>query len=282
MSFLKNIFWSLLYLSDINALYQHMRSPGYIACLGYHSISDASTDAAVRGDAYRHLSLPKQVLEEEIIYLKQEGYSFLSLDDVIRISRTEKQTPPRAVLLYFDDGYRDVYLNAYPALKRHGVPAILFLPTDCIDGAATLWDEVPPGEPRIFLSWDEVRAMRDVFMYGSHSKTHPNFKKLTAEEVGQELAASKARIEAETGQAVRAFSFPYGRSTPESRTVLKQMGYTLAFTTQYGFNSTTSNWYDLKKISMKPDDTMMMFKLKLGIYYPLRNMIQKLKVKGQK
>ena len=30
----------------------------------------------------------------------------------------------------FDDGYRDIYENAYPMLKRKGIPAAIFVVTD--------------------------------------------------------------------------------------------------------------------------------------------------------
>ena len=43
--------------------------------------------------------------------------------------------PPRAVLLTFDDGYRDNLENALPILRRHGYPAVLFVPIGFLDDA---------------------------------------------------------------------------------------------------------------------------------------------------
>ncbi len=43
----------------------------------------------------------------------------------------------------FDDGYRDNYLFAYPVLKRHGLPARIFLATGFIDTfEAPWWDQI--------------------------------------------------------------------------------------------------------------------------------------------
>jgi peptidoglycan/xylan/chitin deacetylase (PgdA/CDA1 family) len=43
------------------------------------------------------------------------------------------------VVITFDDGYVDNYLNAYPVLKDHATAATIFLPTNYIDGRAGLF-----------------------------------------------------------------------------------------------------------------------------------------------
>lgn len=54
--------------------------------------------------------------------------------------------PRRAVLVTFDDGYRDFLTEVWPVLRRHGVPAVLFIPTAF------------PGTGRSFW-WDELHGM---------------------------------------------------------------------------------------------------------------------------
>jgi peptidoglycan/xylan/chitin deacetylase (PgdA/CDA1 family) len=56
------------------------------------------------------------------------------------------------VVLTFDDGYRDYYEHAYPALKALGIPAINFLATDYVDRPRLTWWE------RLFLA---VRSTRE-------------------------------------------------------------------------------------------------------------------------
>jgi len=57
------------------------------------------------------------------------------------------EAPPRrlgrAVLITFDDGYRDNYESAFPALRSHGLHATFFVATGFIDRPrAPWWDEV--------------------------------------------------------------------------------------------------------------------------------------------
>jgi peptidoglycan/xylan/chitin deacetylase (PgdA/CDA1 family) len=52
--------------------------------------------------------------------------------------------PPRAVLITFDDGYRDFRDVAWPILKHYQVPAIQFIPTAYVDDPERVfwWDAV--------------------------------------------------------------------------------------------------------------------------------------------
>jgi len=70
----------------------------------------------------------------------------LSLDDLLEVRRGRMALPPRSVVVTFDDGYRDFQEHAWPALRRHGVPATLFVPT------------AYPGDPQRTFWWDRLHA----------------------------------------------------------------------------------------------------------------------------
>jgi peptidoglycan/xylan/chitin deacetylase (PgdA/CDA1 family) len=70
----------------------------------------------------------------------------ISLAELLDVKRDGMPLPRRAVLVTFDDGYRDFARHAWPVLRRHGVPVTLFVPTSF------------PGEPRRCFWWDRLHC----------------------------------------------------------------------------------------------------------------------------
>ena len=52
-----------------------------------------------------------------------------------------EDVPDNTVVITFDDGYRDNYLNAFPILKDLSIPATIFLATDAIGSQRMLWHD---------------------------------------------------------------------------------------------------------------------------------------------
>jgi peptidoglycan/xylan/chitin deacetylase (PgdA/CDA1 family) len=73
--------------------------------------------------------------------------------------------PP--VLVTFDDGYRDYHDTAYPVLKQLGIPSVVFLATDMIDGGGLVWTDIvywafhTTGLDAVNLPWDMTKVDLD-------------------------------------------------------------------------------------------------------------------------
>jgi peptidoglycan/xylan/chitin deacetylase (PgdA/CDA1 family) len=65
----------------------------------------------------------------------------VTLSQVVASVQGGAALPRRAVLVSFDDGFADNHDHALPVLRRHGVPACVFLATDLIGTSAQLWFE---------------------------------------------------------------------------------------------------------------------------------------------
>jgi peptidoglycan/xylan/chitin deacetylase (PgdA/CDA1 family) len=76
---------------------------------------------------------------EQHLDMMGEDHHFVALDDVVTWLGGGVPLPPRALLLTFDDGYRDNYDAAFPILRSRGLPAVFFIATDHMDTGELLW-----------------------------------------------------------------------------------------------------------------------------------------------
>jgi peptidoglycan/xylan/chitin deacetylase (PgdA/CDA1 family) len=79
------------------------------------------------------------VFEQQMRFLKS-CYRVLSLRELVERSQ-RGDVPSRSVAITFDDGYSDNYENAFPILKRYGLPATIFVATGAIGTGNPLWHD---------------------------------------------------------------------------------------------------------------------------------------------
>jgi peptidoglycan/xylan/chitin deacetylase (PgdA/CDA1 family) len=180
--------------------------------------------------------------------------------------------PARPVLVTFDDGYRTVATVAQPILERHGIPAVLFACSSPIEERRLFWydavarrsgesevqrlKQVPfalwraatcgaahiaardddPGAP---LRVDEVRRLaQGGFEIGGHTATHPILARADHDRQREEIARNRQAIGAWIGLPPVGFAYPNGERedyTPETLSILRELSYDMAFTTEAGF-----------------------------------------------
>jgi peptidoglycan/xylan/chitin deacetylase (PgdA/CDA1 family) len=97
----------------------------------YHRVNN-------EGDPYFG-GIPPKLFESQMAYLASR-FTVLPLDDLVSALR-ERALPPNAVAVTLDDGYRDNYLEAFPILQRHSIPATVFLTTSAIGSDRPLWHD---------------------------------------------------------------------------------------------------------------------------------------------
>jgi peptidoglycan/xylan/chitin deacetylase (PgdA/CDA1 family) len=130
---LKHLINALVYFSGA-AYISHVRHKGAFRILLYHRVHPHSP-----ATFKNNLRVTPAAFERQIRFMKRQGYTFLSLQEVCEHVTTKKPAPEKAVVITFDDGYRDNYTYAWPILKKYRVPAIIFLTTTFVDHGRPLW-----------------------------------------------------------------------------------------------------------------------------------------------
>lgn len=194
--------------------------------LTYHRIGHFERPTADRG-VYCNLSF----FRRQMRFLARFGYRVLPLAEAREGLLGRRPLPRRAVVLTFDDGYRDFYEHALPVLEEHGFPATVFAITGALGRRATwLADTRPELLDGAALRELEARGVE----VGSHTHTHPRLSRLPAAEVARELRRSKALLENLLGHEVPSFCYPYGDLDRRVREEVAAAGYRLACATWRG------------------------------------------------
>jgi peptidoglycan/xylan/chitin deacetylase (PgdA/CDA1 family) len=218
--------------------------------LMYHKVNDMWPNPT---------TVPTAVFEEQMELLGELGYVPVSLDVVRDHYLYDIELPQGAILITFDDGYRDNLENALPVLRRYGYPAVLFVPIGYLDDGRPLPHEESLrvlGIRNETLGWDELAELEaGAVRVESHGIGHRPLTELGPAEATREIAISKLRLEERLGREVDAFAFVKGSHAdyrPEHASLVQQAGYKLAFTSVSGANGSASDRYRLRRYNVEP------------------------------
>lgn len=151
--------------------------------------------------------------EAQMRLLWERGYRTISVAQFLTALESGTDLPICPVLITFDDGDEDVYTQALPILQRYGFTATVYLVVDYLD---------KPG----FLRLDQVQSLLEAgWEVGSHSLSHPDLTRVGVGRVWEEVAGSRARLEALLGVPITTFAYPYGSAYPQILKKVRAAGY---------------------------------------------------------
>lgn len=213
-----------------------------VPVLYYHSIEDSEANEVI---------LSKENLKKQLTYIKDSGYTTLTMSELNDYIINNKEIPEKSIVITFDDGYMDNYVNAFPILKELNMKATIFIITSGTDDG-------------YYMSKDQLKELSD---YGidieSHTKNHSHLDTLSYEEQLKELKESKSTLESITGKEVISVAYPFGDYNEDSIKAAKEAGYSLAFTTNKGYAKRDTNPLSLNRIYVSSTNTFEDFKERL-------------------
>jgi peptidoglycan/xylan/chitin deacetylase (PgdA/CDA1 family) len=230
---------------------------------GYISAEDAEIDNGIPVITYHHILEDKEnkkfrhtstttsqvAFREQMDYLKQAGYTTISMYELEGYLKRNINLPAKAVVLTFDDGLKSVYKYAYPVLKKNKQQATFFIITSRIKRHPQKWD---PNSLQ-FLSVPELYAIKDVFDFQSH--THflhrlVNRKPILLSRSYHNILFDfkhSHRALSQFNRHVYYLSYPFGGYNKIAMEAANDAGFHLAVTTKKGKVKLGDNPFALKR-----------------------------------
>lgn len=158
-----------------------------VPVLMYHAVSDDLW-------GYWDLFVSPQTIEEELLYLQENGFETIWFEDLSHIEDYEKP-----VILTFDDGYDDNYTELFPLLQKYNAKATIFVIPKAIGTPHKMTAE------QIYeLSQSGLVSIQ------SHTYSHGNLSTMDEETLIFEMEESQKYLAALTGQVPYAVCYPEG------------------------------------------------------------------------
>jgi len=169
------------------------------------------------------------------------------------------------VVITIDDGFAEVLTLAYPVLRRHHFPAIVFLVSGLV-GDADRWDAAGTLAGRPLMSWPQIAGLaRDGLGFGAHTRSHPRLPAIAPEQARDEIAGSKADIEQQLNVPIRYFAYPFGKLDAKAQALAEQAGFSAACSTRWGANDPATPCFALRRTEVAGTDSLIRFALALWL-----------------
>lgn len=105
--------------------------------LAYHRVLDMGVESEFPADP-ELVSATTRDFAEQMEFVRRH-FTLLRFEQVIEAMNTRTPLPQRSMLVTFDDGHIDNYTEAFPVLRKLGVPATIFISTDYIGTSQMFW-----------------------------------------------------------------------------------------------------------------------------------------------
>ncbi len=205
------------------------------------------------------------VFSEHMHYILRH-FDIVPVKAIIAKDRSSRPT----ISVTFDDAYANLIVNALPVLLEHRIAATIYTPSRFL-GKRNEWDA---GKPQLLIPIMSPGEIREVHSsgieIGSHTQSHVRMRGLGIEDKRREIADSKCELEDLVGAPVTSFAYPHGGiSDYDEEAVLsvEEAGYETAVTTRFGRYNSFSNRLELRRIIVRPSDTLPHFISKLSGAY---------------
>lgn len=196
---------------------------------------------------------PKR-FESDLKFLSKNGYTTVTMQDVIDYVNGKAPLPSKPIMITFDDGYYNNYTYAYPLLKKYDCKIVLSPIGSCSDR----FSENDGGHNTYsHITWQQLREMQASghveianHTYALHQQTDmgrgiqqhrhesdDDYRERLLDDVG----GMQERFFAGIGNMPTTFTYPFGAYNQCALNILKEIGFKATLTCEAFTNRITKD-----------------------------------------
>ena len=218
----------------------------------------------IGGGTSNELDISQQAFVGQLDRLS--GHDVISLDAAL--DRLDAGNASPSFVLTFDDGFEEVYRNAWPLLRARGLPFTVYLASAYVK-APLVWEgATATGPAGRGLSWPQLSEMlaSGLCTIGNHTHRHVRPEELSE----ADLDACSDTVERHLGVRPRHFTYPWGVRVPAMEPALRAR-FRSASTAELGRNLPGVDPMRLRRVPVRRTDPDAFFAAKLvGNLWPER------------
>jgi peptidoglycan/xylan/chitin deacetylase (PgdA/CDA1 family) len=247
--------------------------------------------------------IDEQTASEYFKYLKKH-YNVIGLKTYLDAIRYRTTLPPKSLIITFDDGHIGNY-QLSSLVRKEDIPITIFLCSDIVNTNRQYWfqyikkymssdklknlsnkerikalselgfKQLKEHDVRSALNKAEIEEMKWDVDFQSHTRFHPCLNRCSQGEIWDEVSKSKSKLESDFELDIWAIAYPNGDYDDSVIKLTKKSGYLMGLTTEFGFNSLSSNLFELKRISTNDTDDLNEFAVRVsGLWGILKSVIR--------
>lgn len=258
---MKKLFYKILRYSGLVFIFREVIQRNKVTLLLYHDIS-------------------RETAEKTFPWLAKR-YNIISLNNFIEASKNPggRPLPKKALIITFDDGHVRNH-QLLPVVQRMNLPVSIFLCAGIINTNRHYWfnykhPEISKSRLKRVSNRDRLKILKQYgfapdrefqtpqamnrqqildiqnhFDLQAHTMSHPCLPRCTDAEARQEIVVSKQVLEQDYGLKINSIAYPNGDYSDRDIALAKEAGYQCGVTVDFGYNTTESDLFRLKRLSV--------------------------------
>lgn len=195
-----------------------------------------------------------QTLENDMIYLRNNGYETILVKDLIAYVYEDIPLPKKPVVLTFDDGHYNNLVYLLPLLEKYQMKAVISV----VGSYTEQYSDSDSHNPNYsYLTWEDIKALEDSqqieianHTYHYHEKSNRKgcniLESESKEEYQKNLLADleKLQIKLQENSGIVlpvTFTYPFGYICPESQDAIEKAGFLASLSCYERINRITKN-----------------------------------------